>query len=126
MNGKWLAAQRSRDGLFGGLWEFPGIDTPTGIEPVPYLEQKLGEMLGFDMRVKQALAAFEHQLSHRIFLVKPFFCEPVRKEEPLEAMTHEELPYAKYQWVTLEKFQNMGISAITSRIVAELKHGSLT
>lgn len=121
LGGKWLIGQRTKEGLFGGLWEFPGLDTPVGVEPVPYIEQKLGEALGFQMRVRQALPAFEHQLSHRIFLVKPFLVEPLRKEEPLEAMTHDDLPYSKFQWVKLEKLQTLGISAITSRIVMELR-----
>jgi A/G-specific adenine glycosylase len=117
---KWLVGLRPRDGLFGGLWEFPGIDAPSKIEPVPYLEKRLGEALGFEIRVKEALPAFEHQLSHRIFIVRTFLSEPLRTEDKLEPLISEDLPYQKFQWVGLEKLKKMGISAITSRIIGEL------
>jgi A/G-specific adenine glycosylase len=60
-----LLARRKRDALFGGLWEPPGIDAPSGRARAL---RELTEALGLEARVTKALrhaADVEHVLTHR-------------------------------------------------------------
>jgi A/G-specific adenine glycosylase len=116
--GKWLLGQRPKEGLFGGLWEFVGFDAPSGVEPIQYLEDAVQKEIGFEVQVKRALPAFEHQLTHRIFLVRSFVCEPQTTGPDL--LPKKTARYDKLKWMDLSKRMPVGISAITQRIRAEL------
>jgi A/G-specific adenine glycosylase len=116
--GKWLLAQRPKAGLFGGLWEFIGVDAPSGVEPIQYLEEAVQAEVGFPVQVRRALPSFEHQLTHRIFSVRPFVCQPLTTgPDLLPAKTPH---YDKLKWMDLVAKVPVGISAITQRIRTEL------
>jgi len=117
--GKWLMAQRPKEGLFGGLWEFPGVDAAAGIEPVLFLEEAVQREIGLRIRVREAIPAFEHQLSHRIFVVRSFYCEPYRSAGRLKLGRKSE-NYLKYQWVLPSRLKKLGISSITKRIIGDM------
>ena len=122
--GKWLVAQRPREGLFGGLWEFPGVEgAAEGSEPIPALETGVAGETGWPIRVKKALTAFEHHLTHRVFQVRPFLCEPVSKVNPKPVGRGA---YEKFKWVKPEDLETLGISAITKRIAAGLENPELS
>jgi len=115
--GKWLFGQRPHDGSFGGLWEFVGVDMAAGLEPVPFLEENAEAELGFPIRVEEAIPGFEHQLTHRIFLVRPFVCHPHSPRVRLPAKGRH---YEKFKWVDLNATHRLGISSITKRIINHL------
>lgn len=116
--GKWLMGQRPEQGLFGGLWEFIGVDAPSSVEPIQYLEEGFKDEIGYGVQVRQALPAFEHQLSHRVFLVRPFLCEA--KTTGPDLLPAKGPHYQKFRWVAATKMKDLGLSSITQRIVAEL------
>lgn len=113
--GKWLMAQRPPEGLFGGLWEFPGVDAPSGVEPVQYLEEAVRQEVNFKIRVQQALPPFEHQLSHRIFVIRSFLCRPMTTGADL--LPKKSAHYDKFKWVAPSKLKRLGLSSITQRIL---------
>jgi A/G-specific adenine glycosylase len=118
--GRWLVAQRPREGLFGGLWEFPGVEGPAAGEPIPALEAEVGREVGWPVRVKKALTAFEHHLTHRVFQVRPFLCEPAGKSAKAPTGPDSAGIYERFQWVAPADLESLGISAITKRIAAGL------
>ena len=119
-DGKWLMGQRPKEGLFGGLWEFPGIDAPAGVEPVQYLEEAIHLEIGYKIQVRQALPPFEHQLSHRIFVVRSFLCEPMTSGPDL--LPKKGNYYDKFKWVAPSKLGKVGLSSITQRVLSQLAH----
>ncbi len=114
--GKWLMGQRPEGGLFGGLWEFPGIDVPAGTEPVLALEEAMKRETGLKIRVRQALPAFDQQLTHRVFLVRSFLCEPYATDLPVTLPGKSE-NHTSFRWVSPGGLGLLGISAITKRMV---------
>lgn len=116
--GKWLLGQRPKEGLFGGLWEFVGFDAPSGIEPIQYLEESVQKEIGFAVQVKRALPAFDHQLTHRIFLVRSFVCEPQTTGPDL--LPKKTPRYDRLKWTDLTKKTPVGFSVITQKIRSEL------
>ncbi len=126
--GAWLFGQRPLEGLFGGLWEFPGTDAPAGVEPVNFLEEAVRRETGLKVRVREALNAFEHQLSHRVFSVRSFLCEPayvrLRRTSAGRPVAGGRLrkkgrQYRRFRWVSAKKLSRLGISSITKRIINE-------
>jgi A/G-specific adenine glycosylase len=117
--GKWLMGQRPKQGLFGGLWEFMGVDAPGGLEPVPFLEENVRRETGLSVRVRQALPAFDHQLSHRLFVVRPFLCERIKKDR-LSSLNRRGADYDRFRWVSPTAFHRMGISSVTKKIITAL------
>lgn len=115
--GKWLVGRRPEEGLFGGLWEFPGVDAKTGIEPAVLLEKRLRAEPGLALQVTRALRPFEHILSHREFTVRGFIFEPPDRAPLKKKKT---VFYVEYRWVTLKGLEKLGVSAITRKLAGEL------
>jgi len=118
--GAWLMGQRPKEGLFGGLWEFPGFDVPSGEEPIPFLERGVFKETGVPIRVKESVTAFEHQLTHRIYAVRPFIAEISHRAGRWRLKAKGEI-YEKFRWIAPAAISRHGISAITKRILAESK-----
>lgn len=116
--GKWLMGQRPPQGLFGGLWEFPGLDAPEGTEPVNALEESIQQETGLLVRVRQALPAFEQQLTHRVFFVRTFLCEVAATPGSL---LRKGKNYSSFRWVLPDELSQLGISSITRRMVAQAR-----
>ena len=132
--GKWLMGLRPRDGLFGGLWEFAGVDAPGGIEPVPYLEEFVRRETGFPVRVLEAVTTFDHHLSHRHYVVRAFRARPACLEptarrpaasagrpdgRPDDAV--KSLHYESFRWVTPAGLNKLGVSSLTRKIASALR-----
>jgi A/G-specific adenine glycosylase len=117
--GKWLMGQRPPEGLFGGLWEFIGVDAPSGVEPVHHLEEAVQRELGFKVQVRQAIPAFEHQLSHRVFVVRAFYCQSLTTGPDL--LPKRGRHYEKFKWIAPSRFEQHGISSITQRILNHIQ-----
>jgi A/G-specific adenine glycosylase len=108
---RWLLARRPEKGLFGGLWEFPGIEAPSGAEPVPTLESWFLEQTGLKARVVRGFPAFEHELTHRRYIVRSFQCEIVSK--PFSAKITKKGFYKQWRWMALPDFKKTGLSSLT-------------
>jgi A/G-specific adenine glycosylase len=116
-DGQWLLGRRPEEGLFGGLWEFIGMDAPPGAEPVPAVEENVLRETGLSCRVKEALPAFEHQLTHRVYSVRAFRCHPSASSSKTAAL--KGIHYERFKWIRPGQINRMGVSAITKRIVQE-------
>lgn len=115
---KFLLGQRPAEGLFGGLWEFIGTDLLTPEEPIPFLEKLVKAETGFTVRVQEALPSFEHQLTHKTYIVRAYRC---RQHLPkLVSLPEKGETYVKFKWVSQKDMSKLGISAITKRILNEI------
>ena len=63
--GKILILRRPPKGIWGGLWELPTAELPTGADPAKTLRQYLDEMLGVAVADLVPLGTLTHQLTHR-------------------------------------------------------------
>ena len=68
-NGQALFTRRPDDGLLGGMWEYPGLQTDRGEDPVEAARRVVRELLG-DAALKlcpagDELASIEHTFSHQ-------------------------------------------------------------
>ena len=59
--GKVLIARRRNEGIFGGLWEFPGGKLEDDEDPVRGLERELAEELGVQTRVEDFLCLVSYR-----------------------------------------------------------------
>jgi len=113
--GKWLVAQRPKEGLFGGLWEFPGFDAPPGINPVDFLEDRVREDFGLKIRVNEALPAFDHHLTHKIMAIRSFISKLKGKYTSLPRNPKN---YTSCRWVKPHSLNRFGISSVTRKIIS--------
>lgn len=114
---RFLLGRRPENGLFGGLWEFIGVDASPNTELVPYLEEAVKRETGLDVEVEESMAPFEHQLTHRQFVVRPYLCH-LRRNTP--ALSKRGLKYEEFQWIHPTHLSRFGLSSITKRIVNSL------
>jgi hypothetical protein len=98
--------------LFGGLWEFVGTDAVPNTEPVPYVENAVRDETGLEIRVREAMPAFDHQLTHRLFVVRAYICDL------LDGKVYERgTRYEAFRWIRPHQLRHYGLSAITKRLV---------
>ncbi len=115
---RWLMGRRPEEGLFGGLWEFVGADAAPNTELVPYLEESVKRETGLTIEVQEALPAFEHQLTHRVFVVRSYLCQ-LRTNNPA-LLSKKGLKYEEFKWVHPTHLSKLGLSSITKRMVNNL------
>ncbi|MFN0116837.1 MAG: A/G-specific adenine glycosylase [Elusimicrobiota bacterium] len=118
--GEWLMGQRPSKGLFGGLWEFIGAETGAGTDPVNFIEDLVQEETHIKVRVERSIAAFEHVLTHRTFIIKPFICSGSRNELS-RPLPQKGIQYERFKWVLSKNIPKLGISAFTRRIISQIE-----
>jgi A/G-specific adenine glycosylase len=115
---RYLMGRRPEGGLFGGLWEFVGADAAPNTEQVPFLEEAVQRETNLVVEVVEAQAPFEHQLSHRVFVVRPYICQ-LKTNRP-GVLAKKGLKYEEFRWVHPTHVARLGLSAITKRIINNL------
>lgn len=108
--GRLLLAQRPAEGLFGGLWELPGVEVSAEAEEVVAASQEaLQRLLGAAGEVVgPPLGALEHTLSHIDLVVRPFAVRHVAPEAAAAC-------WERTAWATLEEARGWGLSSIARR-----------
>jgi A/G-specific adenine glycosylase len=117
--GKWLMGQRPHNGLFGGLWEFVGTEAPKAEEPVPHLEGFIHKEVDLKVRVYESIPAFEHQLTHRILVIRPFLAI-LEGGKPNPRLPAKGSQYEGFKWIRPADISRMGVSSVTQRIINTL------
>ena len=84
--GQVLLAQRPAQGLLGGLWEFPGGKQQDGEDLPACLRREIGEELGVEIEVGQALGVYRHAFTHFRITLHAFRCRLLAGEpQPIQA-----------------------------------------
>lgn len=74
--GRVLIARRPRDGMLGGLWEFPGGKQREGETLAEACEREVREETGLRVRAREHFLSLDHAYSHFKITLHLFHCQP--------------------------------------------------
>ena len=78
--GRVLISERTEDGPFQGLWEFPGGKIGDGEAPVDALSRELAEEIGVELEEFRAFMSLTHEYPDRHVSIEFFLVEKWRNE----------------------------------------------
>jgi A/G-specific adenine glycosylase len=93
-----LITQRPRDGLLGGLWEFPGGKIEDGEDPARACLREIKEEVNLDVAIDTHLLQVKHGYTHFKIVMEVFRCRYVSGKVKLKGSDN-------YRWVSLEELQ---------------------
>jgi A/G-specific adenine glycosylase len=111
--GRVLISRRPREGLLGGLWEFPGGKVEAGESPAEALKRELREELGIHVAVDKALTPVRHAYSHFRVRLHPFLCRLALGQRAVGGGT--------IRWVWPSQLSRYAVPAATLRIIGEVR-----
>jgi A/G-specific adenine glycosylase len=109
--GAWLLRRRPAGGLFGGLWELPGVELSAAQRPGPTLERALQRQLGGRFRVGLEVGSVDQVLTHRNLTLRAYRCRPSGWTPRMGS---------GLRWVRREELGMVGIAAVTLKMLARL------
>ena len=111
--GEVLIDQRLKEGLLGGLWEFPGGKQEPGEAIEATIARELMEELAIEVSVDQQLICIDHAYSHKKLRFVVHLCSWVSGEpRPLASQ--------QVRWVDPQDLGTYPFPAANSRIIAAL------
>jgi A/G-specific adenine glycosylase len=113
-SGQVLIAQRPRNGLLGGMWEFPGGKLEQGESLPDCLRREIKEELDTEVVVGQELGVFQHAYTHFRVTLHAFFCS-LDGREPRPVQT------AEIRWVALSELTHFPMGKIDRQIARHLQ-----
>ncbi len=103
-----LVEQRAREGMWGGLWQAPTIESMEG----PISQELLGAAVGIDAGRLRPEASFEHQTTHRRVVFQVW-----------RADVGAEFAARRGLWMTVGTISGLGLSNAQRRILLESVEG---
>ncbi len=114
-DGLYLLAKRPDEGLFGGLWEFPGGKLDDGETLPETLYREIIEELGARIDVGREFGVYTHTLTHFHLTLHAFLCKLLDGEEP------EPIEAAQVVWVTVDEMENFPMGKVDRMISRDLR-----
>ena len=105
--------KRPPQGLFAGLWEFPGGKVEPGESPEEALHRELKEELGVKIRIVRNGKSIRHNYTRFKVLLRPFICVSQKKFSP-KSFNDE------YRWVLRNELKNHAFPAANRKIIRTL------
>jgi A/G-specific adenine glycosylase len=112
--GNLLITKRPRDGLLGGLWEFPGGKRRPGEALQACLHRELDEELAIEVQVGDLLCKVEHTFTHFYMTLYAFHCLWIRGKPQCLGCTD-------LRWVTLDELDSFAFPVADRKIIAHLR-----
>ena len=109
-----LIAKRPKDGLLGGMWEFPGGKLQPGEDLVSCLQREIKEELAVNIDVGGQLGVYRHAYTHFRVTLFAFRCSLVNGLEP------QPLQVDDLRWVTLDELPDYPMGKIDRMISNQL------
>lgn len=121
-DGQVLLARRPRNGLLGGLWEFPGGTLEEADENLETcLRREILEELGVNIHVGEGFGKYKHAYTHFKITLFAFLCSLSNGEEP------QPLECDELAWVKLPELRDFPMGKvdrlIARKLVEEGPHG---
>lgn len=114
--GRVLLAQRRREGLLGGLWEFPGGKVEAGESLPESLRREIREELGVEIEVGAPFGVYRHAYTHFRITLHAFLCALNGGEpRPLEAEA--------LAWVEVPALEEYPMGKVDRQIARRLQEG---
>jgi A/G-specific adenine glycosylase len=112
--GRVLIDQRLKEGLLGGLWEFPGGKQEEGEAITVTIERELAEELAITVAVGEELIVVDHAYSHKRLRFVVHLCRWLAGEpRPLASQ--------QVRWVDPLELDAYPFPAANARIIAALR-----
>lgn len=113
-DGLFLLAQRPENGLFGGLWEFPGGKKENGETLQEALVREIQEELSAEIKVGEEFGSYQHTLSHFRFTLYAFHCTLIVGSQP------KAIEVKDFVWVKPHEMKTYPMGKIDRLIAEEL------
>lgn len=108
-----LIAQRTSEGLLGGLWEFPGGKQEEGETLEECLAREIGEELAIEIEVGECLAVVDHGFTHFSITLHAFRARYLSGEP-------QTIGCAAWRWVDPGELDQYAFSRADRRVIEEL------
>jgi A/G-specific adenine glycosylase len=112
-DGNVLVAQRPKDGVLGGLWEFPGVEGTGRLPAKRLLRRAVKSAVGLEIEIGEHLVTVSHAIMNRRITLEVYLCEARQGEA-------RALKYDEVRWVSPERLSDMGLSSAPRRIAKAL------
>jgi A/G-specific adenine glycosylase len=116
--GRWAFVQRTAGGLYGGLWEFPGVVFPRASVAEDRVRGSLERILGEPLTLLDRLPTVKHVLSHREMYVHPWVGRPASAGSGRARSRGPGADRSAVVWRTLAEARAMAVSSLTRRLMA--------
>jgi len=115
-DGRVLLAQRPKNGLLGGLWEFPGGTLEESDEDLrDCLKREIREELGVRVEVCEPFGKYKHAYTHFKISLYAFFCKLVDHAEP------QNLESEALAWVEVSALGDYPMGKVDRQIARKLE-----
>jgi len=111
-DGRVLVAQRPRDAMLGGLWEFPGGKREAGETLEEALRRELQEEMAITLAVGKQLTKVRHAYTHFRITLYAFLCELMDGDPRCIACED-------FKWAAVEDLKSLPM-AVTDRKISEV------
>lgn len=111
--GKVLLARRPKDGLLGGLWEFPNRRCSQRESVDACLQRLLGEAMGIELQLQEPLGTFSHAYSHFKVTVHAVECGVLNRSHLFQDPD-------RFQWVPVEDLPRFPMGKVDRSISRSL------
>jgi A/G-specific adenine glycosylase len=114
-NGKIYIQKRPLEGLWGGLWEFPGGKIEPGEAAEEALYREIREELGVEIIIIGREKSIRHAYTRFRVILYPYLCQ-LKRNAPLIPQV------AELRWVLLEELSRFAFPAANRKIIQILKN----
>ncbi|MCT7951377.1 8-oxo-dGTP diphosphatase MutT [Ancylothrix sp. C2] len=113
-SGQILIDKRRREGLLGGLWEFPGGKLEEGETIEECIRREILEELAIDVEVGEHLITIDHTYTHFRVTLNVFHCRHFAGEP--QAIECDEI-----RWVSLDEIDQFPFPVANIQIIEALR-----
>ena len=110
-----IAQRKSEDGLFGGLWEFPGGKIEKGETPEECMARELMEELEIKVEVGTLITSNKHRYPNGIFELLAYRVQHICGNFVLN--DHDEV-----KWITIDEISKFDFPPANTPIINYLKN----
>lgn len=113
-NDQFLITQRPRQGLLGGLWEFPGGKCEAGESLESCLRREIREELALEIEVGESFGVYRHAYTHYRVTLYAFRCTLPNGHQPTP------LEGQAFCWVSRQQLAQFPMGKIDRQIARQL------